>query len=77
MLVIAIICFLLSWFGLFWLLSAGSLAMADCQGFSLLSELWRCRQPDIAALVWLCCGVMSVGFCYLAWRRYRQLGKEI
>ena len=59
--IMAVALFLLSWWALLWVFSSSSLASEFCDAkFSLFHELARCRQPNIALIIWLVSGVASV-----------------
>ncbi|MDG5499366.1 hypothetical protein [Marinobacter sp. BGYM27] len=62
-LVISLVAFLLSWWGLLWMFSSSSLATLACDGsFSLFHEQAHCRQPPIALMLWVSSGVLSLVF---------------
>ena len=61
LLVTGFICFLVAWVGFVWMLSASSLAAAECEHeFSLFHEQWICRQPRIAIVVWATSGCLCL-----------------
>jgi hypothetical protein len=65
--------FLASWWCFLWMLASADMAFVDCDGkYSLFHERFRCRQPDIAFLLWVGFGVACVSLLYFGVKNLRK-----
>ena len=72
--VFATLLFLGSMYCALWVASSFSMAFAYCEaGFSLFSEIPRCRQPHIAAILFVVLLALSVFCLYLGRRASKNL----
>ncbi len=75
LIILALLSFAASCFGLLWVFSSSSLAMVACNGhFSLSSPEFRCKQPQIAIIVWLGFGALCLGLLFAALRKGTAAG---
>lgn len=72
--IISVILFLVSLWCLMWVFSSSSLASGYCNSsFLLFHEQWRCRQPNIAFILWLVSGVASIVTMVLVIKNVRKI----
>jgi len=72
-LLVAIAFFLASWWSLSWMYASAHLAFLACDGtYSLFNEHFRCRQPNIAQILWLSSGVVCIVFIYFGVKNIRR-----
>lgn len=70
---VSTILFLASWWFLLWMLASADLAFLACDGkYSLFHEQFRCRQPNIAIILWLVSGIGCVILLYFGVKNLRQ-----
>jgi len=54
-------CFLVAWVGFVWMLSSsGQVALECIVEFSLFHEQFQCRLPQLAIVVWVTSGLLSL-----------------
>jgi hypothetical protein len=67
--VLAVLLMLSSVYCFLWVFSSSSLAFLHCNGnFSMTHADMRCRQPQIATILWLVLGVTSIMLFVVAFR---------
>jgi hypothetical protein len=72
-LIASTIFFLSSSWCLLWMFASADLTFIACDGkYSMFHELFRCRQPNIAFILWLGFGVACVSFLYFGVKNLRR-----
>lgn len=72
-LIASTIFFLASWWCFLWMFASADLAFVACDGkYSLFHERFRCRQPNIAFLLWVGFGVACVSLLYFGVKNLKK-----
>jgi len=71
------ILFLASWWCLLWMFASADLAFLACDGnYSLFHEQFRCRQPNIAMILWFVSGSGCVLLLYFGIKNLNRASRN-
>jgi hypothetical protein len=74
---VSILLFFVSGYAFLWILSSSHLAAHYCNGeFALFHPAFRCRQPQIAMILWIVSGIGAVVMLVMALKSKSQADRK-